>query len=427
MCMHTNKSFIVVSTWAASTGPPAPQLPIPDISYRSNIRLPDRISNNNALLSIILSRDSRSDLILDHCSPKSLIRLLRTSRVLREVVTKYMEKAFNIEKILARYFPNPSSFRFIQACTGTLISGSTALQFFDRSFYPESDLDIYVSKAWRVEVGQFLLQSGYQFVPHGRQRSVFENAVSEMRIMTSTALYGNFRGISGVFNFVKQGARGERLKVQLMVSARSPIEPILRYHSSKLSLVFFMFHSHDTDTLAMVMNVISFDTAYCMYPRATLEQHVSLACTARRDPTLEGIYRKYAARGWRTIRSVDSLERRTSDPALCARHPRWINDGLSWSVRLPLPSGFGDSLPPLNWRTGAIRRDPVSATSWRLAVDQESRTCETVFVQPQAVNLFYQYVFANEDVLRTMSVRSLMEFASSINVGCHSNPLYSRH
>ena len=177
----------------------------------------------------------------------------------------------------------------------------------------------------------------------------------------------------------------------------------------------------------MVMNVISFDTAYCLYPHATLEERLSLACTARQDQTFEGIRRKYAARGWRIIRKVDGLEVRTSDPALHGRHPRWINDGLSWSVKLPLPPLFQDSLPPLNWRTGAIRRDPVSVTSWRLTVEQQSRTCGTVFVQPQAVNMFYGYVFANEDVIRTGSVRNLQRFASSVNAGCSSNPLYARH
>ena len=128
------------------------------------------------------------------------------------------------------------SFRRLQACTGTLISGSTALQFFDRTFYPESDLDIYVPKTWRNEVGQFLLRAGYSFVPHSSQHPTFVEAVFENSVTTSTAEYGNFKGISGVFNFEKNGMHGERLKIQLMVAVRSAIEPILHYHSSKSSL-----------------------------------------------------------------------------------------------------------------------------------------------------------------------------------------------
>ena len=240
--IHTNTAVLVISAWNTGAGSSTQQSPVPNAPSWSNIQYSsDLISNNNHFLNLILSEDSLGDSILDHCSPKSLIRLLRTSHTIRKAVTKYMEKTFNIEKILSRYFTNPSSFRFLQACTGTLISGSTALQFFDRAFYPESDLDLYVSKAWRVEVGRFLLQSGYTFVPYTRQRSTFELAISDTRVTTSTALYGNFRGISGVFNFEKKGIRGETLKIQLMVAVRSPVEPILCYHSSKLSSIKLLY------------------------------------------------------------------------------------------------------------------------------------------------------------------------------------------
>lgn len=124
------------------------------------------------------------------------------------------------------------AFRYLQACTGTVISGSTALQFFDRSFYPESDLDIYVPMAWRLKVGHYLSEQGYRFVPNSIQHPNYDVAVSERRVITATARYGNLRGIAGVFTFKKRGADGEERKVQIMVAVRSPIEVIFRFHSS---------------------------------------------------------------------------------------------------------------------------------------------------------------------------------------------------
>ena len=59
-------------------------------------------------------------------------------------------------KLLSRYFHHPETFRHLQATTGTVISGSSALQFFDRSYYAKSDLDLYVPLAWRAKVGQYL-------------------------------------------------------------------------------------------------------------------------------------------------------------------------------------------------------------------------------------------------------------------------------
>ena len=177
----------------------------------------------------------------------------------------------------------------------------------------------------------------------------------------------------------------------------------------------------------MVMNVISFDTAYCLYPHATLEERLSLSCTTRQDRTLGRIWRKYRARGWRIIHGVDDLELETSDAALHRRHARWINDGLSWSIKLPVPPGFRDSLPPLNRRTEALHRDPVSITTWKLTIREGSRTCKTTFIQRQSVNMFYTYVFVNEDPCSTTSVKNLLKFASLANAGCHSNVLYTRH
>ncbi|KAG8819209.1 hypothetical protein FRC19_010028, partial [Serendipita sp. 401] len=64
---------------------------------------------------------------------------------------------------------NTLRFRSIQAETGTLISGSQALQFFDRAHYLDSDLDLYVSCRHTLTVGLFLLSIGYRFEPTARQ------------------------------------------------------------------------------------------------------------------------------------------------------------------------------------------------------------------------------------------------------------------
>ena len=183
----------------------------------------------------------------------------------------------------------------------------------------------------------------------------------------------------------------------------------------------------DKTLVAAVMNVISFDRAYCLFPRATLDERLSLVCTSRQDDVIEAVYQKYAARGWSMIWSVDDIERVTPDPALRVNQCRWINDGNAWSIDLLLPPGFRESLRPLNERTKALGRDPVSITSWGQSISEDQRTCEMMFVQPQAINVFYRYVFAGYAVVRRRPVNSLLEITSSYNAGCHSNPLYSRH
>ncbi|KAG2078133.1 hypothetical protein BDR04DRAFT_935918, partial [Suillus decipiens] len=66
---------------------------------------------------------------------------------------------------LSRYFPDPLAFRFLQARTGLVISSSNALQFLDRRFYPESDLDLYAHPGHVYEALEWLVSVGYKFQP----------------------------------------------------------------------------------------------------------------------------------------------------------------------------------------------------------------------------------------------------------------------
>ena len=175
------------------------------------------------------------------------------------------------------------------------------------------------------------------------------------------------------------------------------------------------------------MNVITFEKAYCLFPRATLDERLSLVCTSRQDDIIEAIYQKYTTRGWNIVRSVDDIEGLTSDPALQLDRYRWINDRLVWSIDLPLPNFFRKTLMPLNKRTNALGRDPASVTSWRQSLSEDRNTCELTFVQPQAVNLFYEYVFAGYGVTLWGPIDTLLEMTSAHNAGCSSNSLYVRH
>jgi hypothetical protein len=72
------------------------------------------------------------------------MRMRLVSRAMHDNFKSYVRRTININRILKRFFPEPDVFRVLQRQTGTLISGSQALQFFDRTFYPESDLDLFL-------------------------------------------------------------------------------------------------------------------------------------------------------------------------------------------------------------------------------------------------------------------------------------------
>lgn len=205
------------------------------------------------------------DPIFSFSSPKDIIQLSKTCRLARTAIADYIRRAFNINKHLSRYFDNPVDFRSLQARTGTLISGSNALQFFDRSFYPDSDLDLYVPNMWAEEVGIWMSQHGYVFKPLPAQLPDFFDALRityEPEILTPLTTqivaprdnieWYRMRGVASVFNFVRpyddvhpverneiEGDEGDEerpfhgLKIQIITATATPLEIILNFHSSK--------------------------------------------------------------------------------------------------------------------------------------------------------------------------------------------------
>lgn len=202
-------------------------------------------------LHSVFTRPPVFDVIFRELSPASLIRTGRTCRVARDAVSNFHSRAFNINRHLSRFFSDPIAFRSLQARTGSLISGSSALQFLDRTFYPDSDLDIYVhSGPWALEVGQWLQSEGYIFIPNSLQSPEFngsdwfrfeaERVAQETgREATEVDLFHiqhyRIRGVISVFSFEKQtGGHSDKakLRVQIIVGKHSPLSAILCFHSS---------------------------------------------------------------------------------------------------------------------------------------------------------------------------------------------------
>jgi hypothetical protein len=175
------------------------------------------------------------DIVFACSSPGTLARFSRTCRGSYDAVNSFNRCAFNINQHLSRFIDDPIGFRSMQAQTGTLISGSNALQFLDRTLYENSDLDLYVHDLYRYEVGAFLQEHGYVFMPNERQDARFGGP--EYLRYGTTNLYKrnteandyNMQGVAAVFNFWKEGSSTH--KIQLITATHSPLEIILNFHS----------------------------------------------------------------------------------------------------------------------------------------------------------------------------------------------------
>ncbi len=181
--------------------------------------------------------------VLDTLSPLELLRYSQTCKAAKSNVQVYMEHAFSVDRLLGRYFTPPEILRFreLQCLTGALISGSTAVQFFDRATYPDSDLDVYVEHKLVRPLAEWLVEIGYKYTPLAQSANM---ATLDVAFATNPPERGHVPQIDAgdvffsgqhyaksslVLNFEKK--HPQRV-IQLIASLTSPLQSILDFHSS---------------------------------------------------------------------------------------------------------------------------------------------------------------------------------------------------
>ncbi|KAK7458692.1 hypothetical protein VKT23_009691 [Stygiomarasmius scandens] len=280
--------------------------------------------------------DTTHDFIFRHLSPIDLHRYSLQNRAAYKAVQSFRKRAFDINKLLCRYF-SPTEipqFRHIQFTAGVLISGSSALQYFDRTVYPESDLDLYVCIQQCSILANFLESCGYVFQPRDSQQSRLDRNIAQALSQASEEqLDADYPldGIAGIFTLVRDGQ-----KIQIIAANGSTLEVVLHFHST------------------CVMNVITHANAYSFFPRATFETRRSVL--ARNNSSVNNASsaatRKYTARGWAIVDTVTSLESLGPHSEFSSFGIRHAGDSACWVIPLSPVEGLasGDDLWLNSWR-----------------------------------------------------------------------------
>ncbi|KAI0349674.1 hypothetical protein OH77DRAFT_1414569, partial [Trametes cingulata] len=293
-------------------------------------------------------------------------------------VGAYLKTAFDINALLTRFFHDPVAFRTIQARTATLISGTFALQFFDRNSRPASDLDLHVHPHHRREVGRWLLSIGYVFAPRRGQNADFE--ITVRRHPDNAGLQFIAPGVTGILTFYKT-TEGQPLKIRIVVARRTPMEVIMGFRST------------------CVMNVITFERAYCIFPLATVEQHVSLPAYSSqgRSPRRAEVLNRDAEKGFDTLCLLSSTELlATGALSPFKLGPRWLGDMDTWVVPL-VTEGISPPPPPNPYSFPRIH-DPAVLTSFSVRYDSVEGAIMDFDIVESAV-LQYSYVFGDNNTI----------------------------
>ncbi len=182
--------------------------------------------------------------IFSYCSPRELLRLSRVCRNARVAVQDYMRRVFDVDRRLRYFFADATAFRSLQARTGTLISGSFALRFFERSDVPFG-LDLLVHPQHRHEVGRWLIKAGYDFKPAPHQDREFESTIFKITSVGARDLHA-LDGIASRLQFQRPllGSSDKAPRfVQMVVAESTPMEVVLSSHSSTL-LVYWIIMTY---------------------------------------------------------------------------------------------------------------------------------------------------------------------------------------
>ncbi|KAF8329031.1 hypothetical protein F5887DRAFT_895306 [Amanita rubescens] len=244
--------------------------------------------------------------IFDLLPIEDILVLERTSQRLRDLKDEYCQSVFKLTRVLMPFLSSENDVQeFVKTMKGTdaLISGSTALQFFDRTYYQYADLDLYFEakhlEVWKTQMIAF----GYTLVP-----KIGNNALD---VVENIYEYPSFQQIEALETFKH---RSTAKVVQLMATKASPIRAILDFHST------------------CVMNVITHARAYSLYPVSTFIQRETIVCGPINKKALKALD-KYKKRGWLAVHTILTENFQCAADELKMR-TRWLGDSRCWMINL---------------------------------------------------------------------------------------------
>jgi hypothetical protein len=127
-------------------------------------------------------------LLLSRLDSLSIVRLSKTCRRLATLYRSAIRREWNVDRLLLRFVAQPVALRRVMRDHGAVISGSVALQFFERACWKESDLDLFVSKSIHaLALAEHLVRSeGYRRRRGGRETPFGTVSDSESRLETQS-------------------------------------------------------------------------------------------------------------------------------------------------------------------------------------------------------------------------------------------------
>ena len=118
-----------------------------------------------------------------HLPIREIINLTRTCRALSKLYQTLLHlQQWNVDRSLLRFVKEPRQLRAQMAKCDGLISGSFALQFFERVHWPDSGLDIFVREGHNAQQLELYIleKEGYEFSRIKHNSDIYRYDISEV-------------------------------------------------------------------------------------------------------------------------------------------------------------------------------------------------------------------------------------------------------
>ncbi|KAJ6495906.1 hypothetical protein DFH09DRAFT_1052493 [Mycena vulgaris] len=281
----------------------------------------------------------------------------------RRVYWVIQDSCFTLTRLLSPFLGDATEvarFQRMQERSGTIISGSIPLQFFNRITWPDSDLDLYAHRTSADIPVRFILSNGYTFDPRKSQKpDALEQLLVSVQDKPPSYLG---RGIADVLDFHK----GEK-KIQLIIATDTPMETILSFHSTP------------------VMNVLTHNYGYALYPCSTFVTRQALVVETV-GAGQEAGRQKYVDRGWTMVKALST----SRDSELAVRMLRWVGDSYTWTIPLRPARANATSGPDL-----------CGINSWKLDCDSDTIWTKWGILKHPALE--YNYIIADTSAVLALS------------------------
>ena len=200
-----------------------------------------------------------------------------------------------------------------------LVSGSFAVQFFERLTWKKSDLDIFIEQgSGALAFEQYLCErEGYRFSREGGDEAY--HAMSALVKVSTTRDFGS----SCIGSLMMNSIQVRTLVMQRADSTEAQVQIVYTTHQPLLEILNGFYTT-------LVVNLISWNKAYAVYPQPSFLYHKTYLLKPMSD-YFGKLLAKYEERGWR---SQDVLWPEDEASHGSMGESRRLGDRFTWIISL---------------------------------------------------------------------------------------------